>query len=390
MVQPWAHLGLSKEITMPLPDVRYDYDYRGKTSMPDVAESLMSGLKTYGAGVESYFKPRSMAEELIAKHLQNKINQPKADNALDWFKAQMDFLKAGIPLRGAQASLAGSSAQEKQGKLQALQVVNDYLKKSGQAPLNDIQEEEEEEEVGEKPVDYQSGSSVPPEVAAAMQVLGRDPTKLISPEKKKFSETTAKKRAETISNIESNYYGNVRNYQDAVRLKEIIKKHPEFFGPGVLGMDLFGPSYRSRGAIGNTPEYGEAQSLMGPLVQQMASALSNSGAGGGRNPVAALEFAKKNKVGFEDQPNAALGKIDTVTEEMYKRIQDAFNLHKKYGGKGLKLPKHAGYEDIPEEHIEEISELARKYNVSPKKIYQASRMGIKKTSDLQKWLKDNK
>lgn len=91
--------------------------------VPDWAGSLLKGLQVANKGAESIYKPRTMAEELLAQHLQNAINKPKADNAQEWYKAQLNHMLAQNGLIGAQTNEANLYTQ------------NPLLKASGAAGL---------------------------------------------------------------------------------------------------------------------------------------------------------------------------------------------------------------------------------------------------------------
>jgi hypothetical protein len=58
-----------------------------QTGAFDLSKALQSGFETY-------YKPKNMAEQLLAENLQNKIKQPYADNAEEAFRTDMDYKRA--------------------------------------------------------------------------------------------------------------------------------------------------------------------------------------------------------------------------------------------------------------------------------------------------------
>ena len=61
----------------------------------DLGKAIQSGLQNYNTFQEARFKPKNLAEDLLAKQLQNKINQPKADYAKDITLADLAHTRAG-------------------------------------------------------------------------------------------------------------------------------------------------------------------------------------------------------------------------------------------------------------------------------------------------------
>lgn len=57
---------------------------------PDYMKALQAGLQ----GAADVYKPRTAAEGLLAKMLENKINQPKADDAQGWYETERDYRRA--------------------------------------------------------------------------------------------------------------------------------------------------------------------------------------------------------------------------------------------------------------------------------------------------------
>lgn len=72
----------------------------------DLADSLSKGFKMYGDYYDAQYKPKNLAEALLASQLQNKINQPKADHAEEITLADLAHTRAGTGLIGAQTDEA--------------------------------------------------------------------------------------------------------------------------------------------------------------------------------------------------------------------------------------------------------------------------------------------
>lgn len=72
------------------------------TPNPSYFDSMIRGFQGAQEAVNTAYKPKTMAEALLAAQLQNKINQPKADDAANWYGAQLRNLEAQTGLYGAQ------------------------------------------------------------------------------------------------------------------------------------------------------------------------------------------------------------------------------------------------------------------------------------------------
>ena len=62
----------------------------------DLGAALKSGLQNYGLAEEARYKPKTLAEELLGKHLTNKINEVKSKYAEDLAKANLEHQRALI------------------------------------------------------------------------------------------------------------------------------------------------------------------------------------------------------------------------------------------------------------------------------------------------------
>lgn len=62
------------------------------TGTPSYADSLMRGLNQ---GTDAYFKAPTLAAKLLDAQLKNKMNKPYADNADEWFNADLSSKKYG-------------------------------------------------------------------------------------------------------------------------------------------------------------------------------------------------------------------------------------------------------------------------------------------------------
>ncbi len=61
---------------------------------PSYTQALQNAFKNSQEATETAYKPKNMAEQLLAAQLQNKIKQPYADNAEEAFRADMDYKRA--------------------------------------------------------------------------------------------------------------------------------------------------------------------------------------------------------------------------------------------------------------------------------------------------------
>ncbi len=77
-----------------------------QTGIPDYAKALQAGMQT----AADVYKPKTMQEQLLHMQMENKINKPKADDAQNWYQAQLQELQSGNGLRGAQLQKALADA----------------------------------------------------------------------------------------------------------------------------------------------------------------------------------------------------------------------------------------------------------------------------------------
>jgi len=92
------------------------------------------------------------------------------------------------------------------------------------------------------------------------------------------------------------------------QLIKYVKAHKSWFGPGILGYDIHGPSYRKRQI--NNPDYGEMESGFASLVAPMAQELSNRGL------ASSLNFAIETKPGFQKNWKIVLGNLNSIQSKL--------------------------------------------------------------------------
>lgn len=81
---------------------------------PNYTQALRDAFSNSQAATETAYKPKNMAEALLASQLQNKINKPKADDASNWYQAELKNMQATTGLNSANAQkIMQSYAQEK-------------------------------------------------------------------------------------------------------------------------------------------------------------------------------------------------------------------------------------------------------------------------------------
>ncbi len=139
---------------------------------------------------------------------------------------------------------------------------------------------------------------------------------------------THQKEAEAIEQELPNYEKNIQN---AKRLKEIATNNPNFFGPGLFGMNnaFTGAPSRAMSSMANTPEYGEWNTLLTPFIAETARGLSSK-------PLAlSLNTAIGSKPSFEEQQKQALGKIAAMQKSLEEGAEQARARYKELTGKGL-------------------------------------------------------
>lgn len=83
----------------------------------DLAGSLRSGMQTYEQGVKSAYAPKNASEALLAQQLNNKINQAKAQYAMQNEAANLAHTQAGTGLIGEQTRGLGIENQYMPEKL---------------------------------------------------------------------------------------------------------------------------------------------------------------------------------------------------------------------------------------------------------------------------------
>ncbi len=71
------------------------------SGQPDYQKALQDVFKNVQGAYDTAYKPKNMAEALLAAQIQNKINQPKADDAQGWYNLQKEALQSETGLRGA-------------------------------------------------------------------------------------------------------------------------------------------------------------------------------------------------------------------------------------------------------------------------------------------------
>ena len=115
---------------------------------------------------------------------------------------------------------------------------------------------------------------------------------------------------------------------------KIIPKHKEWFGSGLLGIDVLGgPKQRKRGIT--DPDYGVVEGLLGQLVGPQAKDLS-----GNRILATALGLAQDIKPGFGENYPIAYGKLKQIRDELAQSLGTQSELYQKAGGKNkYNIPK---------------------------------------------------
>jgi len=81
------------------------------TGTPDYGQALRSGFQTYNEGVDSSYKPKNMAEALLARQLENKMNRAKADYAQPMAEAELGLRQAQLRQAGQPSPATGELAQ---------------------------------------------------------------------------------------------------------------------------------------------------------------------------------------------------------------------------------------------------------------------------------------
>lgn len=71
----------------------------------DYGQALRSGFNTFSKMIESAYKPKTMAEALLAQQLSNKINKPKAEHAEEITLADLAHTQAGTNSLNANTGL---------------------------------------------------------------------------------------------------------------------------------------------------------------------------------------------------------------------------------------------------------------------------------------------
>lgn len=106
-----------------------------------------------------------------------------------------------------------------------------------------------------------------------------------------------------------------KKLQEIQDLKKLIKKHPDWFGSGVLGFDfLGGPNQRKRGI--NDADYGKIETMLGALIGPQSQEFSSKGL------AAALNLAKEIKPGFGENANIALGKLSQIEKRLQQSVRE--------------------------------------------------------------------
>lgn len=110
----------------------------GQSGVFDLGAAIDQGFKGYNQALEARYKPKNLAEELLAKQLQNRIAGPKAEHAEEMTQADLQ-LKQGdvgmIPykqkLLQAQINKANRPAQQVLNNLEKAQLGYDRAVQSG-------------------------------------------------------------------------------------------------------------------------------------------------------------------------------------------------------------------------------------------------------------------
>jgi hypothetical protein len=76
--------------------------------VPDYMNALRQGFQ----GAADVYKPKKAAEDLLAQALSNKINRPKAENAEEWFRSELNKNNASTGLSGAQTNYYSAQVEK--------------------------------------------------------------------------------------------------------------------------------------------------------------------------------------------------------------------------------------------------------------------------------------
>lgn len=162
--------------------------------------------------------------------------------------------------------------------------------------------------------------------AQMQEALRKSSQPILSPYEKAETAARAKENVKTIAGGEEQIPEAEGLLQKLHAALPIIKKHPEWFGPGIGGYDIHGPSYRARNI--HDPEFGKIQALLGQLVGPQAQQLS-----GNKVLATALNLAQDIKPSFGENFEPAYGKIEQITNEAEKRLNEHKKRYKEAGGK---------------------------------------------------------
>jgi hypothetical protein len=119
--------------------------------------------------------------------------------------------------------------------------------------------------------------------------------------------------------------------KDVDYLIQQADKHPEWFGPGYLGYDIHGPSYRARNI--NDKTYGTVTGKLNKIIARGSQELSSK-------PLAlALKTAIEMKPGFNDTAPNFKGKLESIKETLLRTLHHSNQFYNQYTGGNLVNPK---------------------------------------------------
>lgn len=118
--------------------------------------------------------------------------------------------------------------------------------------------------------------------------------------------------------------------KDVNYMLEQAKKHKEWFGPGWLGYDIHGPSYRERSI--NTKEFGKWKNKLSKVISRGSQELSSK-------PLAlALKTAIEMKPNLKDNPDVAIGNLEAIKESLLRGLQNSNEFVSQHTGQNLVDP----------------------------------------------------
>lgn len=140
------------------------------------------------------------------------------------------------------------------------------------------------------------------------------------------------------------------------QIEPLVKKHPEWFGAGLLGSQYFGPEFRKRNI--SNPEYGTLETGLAELVAPFAQELSSRGL------ASALNYALSVKPGFGEHSNITLGKLAQIKKSLSEAVKREKELYKNKGGT-VNFEENTNKSKF---NVADIEHTAQKYGITPEEV----------------------